>query len=148
MKSLSFTNTVDLEVQDVPRYSMPTTITTIASIAAPLDTHSSFNPAPVDRAIELRSLTSSQPIEHIKSYQQAHQLVEVCAGSTINHNNNVVLANHSLDFGQRKIETASVQLNSQYQAVTSLTHDKTAKSYQQKFANVSHLTVLIDHYDF
>lgn len=135
MKSLSFTNTVDLEVQDVSRYTMPTSITTIASIAAPLATHSSSNSAPVDRAIEFRPLTS-QPIEHIKSYQQAHQLVEVCAGSTINHNNNVVLANHSLDFGQRKIETASVQLSSQYQAVTSLTNDKSAKSYQ-KFASVS-----------
>lgn len=133
MKSLSYTNSVDLEVQDVQRYStMPASITTIASISAPLATHSSSNSAPVDRAIEFRPL-SSQPIEHVRTYQQAHQLVEVCPGSTINHNNNVVLANHSLDFGQRKIETAPVQLNSQYQAVASVTNDKTAKSYQNKF---------------
>ncbi|CRK91545.1 CLUMA_CG005202, isoform B [Clunio marinus] len=161
MKSISYTNTVDLQVQDVSKYSSnPTSITTISSMTAaggpPLATASIINPKVttstvtssaihnVDKIIEFPSL-----VEKAKSYQPQHQIIDVCSGSTINHNNNIVLANPGLNFdassgGNGKLG-AALQLNSSYNAVASLTStDRLAssKAYLNKHENTSAQTLI------
>lgn len=162
MKSMSYTNSVDLEIQDMYKFSathiIPTTITTISSITAsgdpPLATASIINPKvtstaaatssamhSVDKLIEFPSL-----IEKVKSHQPQHQIIDITGGSTINHNNNIVVANHALNFGGSgggKLGgiDGALQLNSGYNAVTSLTNEKTtAKAYLNKQPNVSFKT--------
>lgn len=151
MKPMSYTNQVNIEFSEV---NIPTTITTIAAVTPrggpPLATASIINPKvscsanttstamhSVDKIIEFPSL--------MESYQQQNQIIDM-SGSTINHNNNIVLANAGLSFcgssGGGKmggLDTASLQLNSSYTAVTSLTSNEktTAKTYMNKAPNVS-----------
>lgn len=138
MKSMSYTNSVDLEVQDIKFNStIPSSITTISSMTPasglPLATTSIINPKvtsstaatnsamhSVDRIIEFPSL-----IEKAKSYQQPQQIIDMCSGSTINHNNNIVVANHTLNFaGSTSAAAAAMQLSSSYNAVLSVTGEK------------------------
>lgn len=151
MKPMSYTNSIDLEVQDVSKYpihGMQTSITTISSMTAsggpPLATASIINPKvtsstiatsstihSVDKIIEFPSL-----IEKTKSYQQQQQIQY--DGSTINHNNNIVLTPAHNSFSLTSsgklgpMDGASLQLSSSYNAVASLTtNDKvTAKTYK------------------
>lgn len=153
MKSISYTNRIDLEIQDMSKTQIPTSTTTTSSITAsggqPLATASIINPKvtssatssamhSVDKLIEIPSL-----IEKGKSYQQQHQMIDIDNGSTINHNNNIVVANHGLNFSSSSgkgggIDGGSLQLNSSYSAVSCFTNDKsTAKAYLNKQPNVS-----------
>lgn len=154
MKSMSYTNSIDLEVQDVPAHSLSPTITTISSMTAsggpPLPSTSVMNPKmssstatssamhSVDKIIEFPSL-----IERAKSYQQ-QQYVEMY-GSTINHNNNIVLANPGLNFSSSSSSSKSshepFQLSSGYPSVTSLTAEKSKTC--SKPPNVSVTMVLM-----
>lgn len=144
MKSISYTNSIDLEVQDRSVHGLPTSITTISSMTAsggpPLASTAILNAKmsstatssamhSVDKIIEFPSL-----IERPKSYQQ-HQYVDM-TGSTINHNNNIVLANSGLNFSSIKNSHEPLQLNSGYSSVSSLTTDKN-KTYN-KLPNVSY----------
>lgn len=89
----------------------------------------------VDKIIEFPSL-----VEKTKSYQQQHQIIDVCSGSTINHNNNIVVANHQLNFvgasGGSKL--GGIDVGNTCPAVSSLiSNDKSSvKSYKQQ-SNVS-----------
>lgn len=135
MKSMmSYTNSVDLEVQE-PKFIniIPSSITTISSMSPsggpPLATTSIINPKvtsstaatnstmqQVDEIIKLPSL-----IEKPKSYQQPQQIIDMCSGSTVNHNNNIVLANHTLNFaGSTSSAATAVQLSCNYNAVSSV----------------------------
>ena len=161
---MSYTNSVDLEIQDSKfpsAHTIPTSITTISSMAAaggpPLATASIINPKvtssaaatssamhSVDKIIEFPSL-----IEKAKSYQPQHQLIDVTPGSTINHNNNIVLANHGLNFGGSSggsklggIDVGNLPLNSTYTAVTSLTSNDKGSTKNYKQSNVSFIKYL------
>lgn len=160
LKSMSYTNSIDFDLQESKfpsAHTIPTSITTISSMTAsggpPLATASIINPKvtssaaatsstmhSVDKIIEFPSL-----VEKTKSYQQQHQIIDVCSGSTINHNNNIVVANHQLNFvgasGGSKldgIDVGNLPLNSTCPAVSSLiSNDKSSvKSYKQQ-SNVS-----------
>lgn len=138
MKSISYTNSVDLEIQDIKyptTHPAQTSITTYSSMSVsggqPISsiistkvpsstaTTSSTIHHSVDKLIEF-------PLEKAKSVQPKFQ----CDGSTINHNNLKPLAN---------FENTSLSLDPSYRAVTSLTSDdKTSvKSYSSKQINVS-----------
>lgn len=155
MKSMSYTNTVDLEVEDMSRYSSHThpTITTISSMTPaggpPIATASIINPKvtssavatsstmhSVDKIIEFPSL-----IEKGKMYQQQHQLIDVYSSAM--HSNNIVLANQELTFsspsGKGFSGLDALPLNSGYNSVTSLTNNEKAlaKTYMNKQSNVS-----------
>lgn len=151
MKAMSYTNSVDLEVQDVSKYhpSTPTSITTISSITAsggiPLATTSIINPKvtssasatnstihSVDKIIEFPSLMD------VKSHQQQQHIIDV---TTINHGNNITLTNHGYSFSSSsvsgKLDAAPLQLNPSYNSVASLTSNDKAKTYSNKPPNVS-----------
>lgn len=156
MQSMSYTNTVDLEVQDMSRYSAHThpTITTISSITPaggpPIATASIINPKvtssavatsstmhSVDKIIEFPSL-----IEKGKMYQQQQQqLIDVYSPGI--HSNNIVVANHELTFSSSTAKGFSgldaLPLNPCYNSVTSLTNNEkaSAKTYMNKQSNVS-----------
>lgn len=154
MKSLSYTNSVDLEVQDTSKFaqanSMPTSITTMAPltsggsstanatmVTSKVTSFAGATASSVHSVIELplnaeRTLTA-------KSYQQQHQLHDL-TGSTINHNNNIVVANHALNFaaaavsGKTGVDTTPLQLGSTYNAVSSLTQtDKSNYGFPKNY---------------
>lgn len=165
---MSYTNSVDLEIQDVTKFpsahAIPTSITTISSMSAaggpPLATASIVNPKVTSSAAATSSAIHSVDkiiefplIEKTKSYQQQHQLIDVCSGSTVNHNNNIVVANHALNFGNSSgagkmagIDVGNLPLNSTYTAVASLTsNDKSSvKTYKQ--SNVSFFMSELKHF--
>jgi hypothetical protein len=133
MKSMSYTNSVDMEFQEIKQLhaTIPSSITTISSMTPaggpPLATASIINPKVtsstaatnstmhnVDRIIEFPQL-----IEKAKSYQPQQQIIDMCSGSTINHNNNIVVANHTLNFAS-STSSAAMQLSSNYNAVSSV----------------------------
>lgn len=147
MQSINFTNSIKLEVQDLSMLNdgSTTSITTISSMSAlggpPLASTSIINPKKsfskpatnsdansVEKIIEF-----PMRIEQAKSYQQ-QQYIDVC-GSTINHNNNTVVANADLNFPSSKSSHEQFQLSSVYPSVTSLTAEK-SKTYS-KPPNVS-----------
>jgi hypothetical protein len=144
MKSISYTNSIDLEIQDMSKYPAKhpaqTSTTTYSSMSVsggqPISsiisakvpsstaTTSSTIHHSVDKLIEF-------PLEQAKSVQQKFQISDsLTLGSTVNHHNLKPLAN---------FENNALPLNPSYRAVTSLTSDDktSAKSYSSKQLNVS-----------
>lgn len=145
MKSMSYTNSVDLEVQDLKYNPLPSSITTISSMiqsgGPPLATTSIVNPKvtsstsasiihSVDRGIKIPL------IEKAESYHQ-QQHMEMY-GSTINHSNNTVLANAGLVFPGSS--SGGLQLQTNYNAVSSVISNgekSTAKNKPELLSNQS-----------
>lgn len=102
MKSMSYTNSVDLEVQDTKYSSIPASITTISSMSpsgGSLATPSIINSKMTSTPTSVDSIIPLSLLEKSKSYHQAQQAQYVeSTGSTINHNNNIVVANQQLSF--------------------------------------------------
>lgn len=134
-----YRNSIDFEVQDMTKNSsVPSQITTISSSmtvpgGSPLASASIINTKVSSPATATSSTIHSvdRLIEFPSLVDQQNKMSDVT--TTINHNNNIVLANHSLSFPHDPL-----MLNSQYNAVASLTNEKaTSKPYLSKQSNVS-----------
>lgn len=133
-----YRNSVDFEVQDMTKNSStPAQITTISSMtvpgSSPLATASIINSKVTSSATASSSAIHSvdRLIEFPSLVDQQNKVADL---TTINHNNNIVLANHNLNFGV----DPPLMLNSTYTAVTSITNEKaTPKPYLNKQSNVS-----------
>lgn len=137
MKSLSYTNSVDLEVQDQSKYpsSAPQKIATISSMrnsdgGIPLINTKTIHaelqgPSAIDKTIQFSTLEKPTFIE------QQYKLYEYPSnGSTINHANNIVVANPGCNYSV----ATPIQLGSSYPSVTSVANEKISsqKSYINK----------------
>lgn len=130
MKSVSYTNSVDLEVQDQSKYSSaPQPITTILTMrnnegSSSMNKMSNDSSNAIDKTIQFSSL-----MEKPSLIQQQFHIDYHSTGSAINHNN-IVVANPGLS---RSVD-APVPLSSVYPSVASLTSEKSTiqKGYKSE----------------
>lgn len=135
MKSMSYTNSVDLEVQDQSKYSSaPQKISTISTMRNSDSIQMTSNKnvqvecqadgfSPIDKTIQFSTL------EKPTSIQQQYQLLDYPSsnGSTINHSNNIVVANPGCNYSV----STPFQLGSSYPSVTSVANEKIISQSQK-----------------
>jgi hypothetical protein len=135
MKSMSYTNSVDLEVQDQSKYtSAPQKISTISTMRSSDSIQMNSNKivqaefqgpgSPIEKTIHFSTL------EKPTSYQQPqqYQLLDYPSnGSTINHSNNIVVANSGCNYSV----STPFQLGSSYPSVTSVASEKVISQSQK-----------------
>jgi hypothetical protein len=128
MKSMCYTNSVDLEVQDQSKYSSaPQKISTISTMRNSDSNQMTsgkieYQCDDVDKTIQFSTL------EKPTSYQQQHQLDDYLSnGSTINHSNNIVVANSGCNY----TVSTPFQLGSSYNSVTSVASEKIISQSQK-----------------
>jgi hypothetical protein len=139
MKSISYTNSVNLEIQDATKYpaTHPTQTSITYTMPSPggqpistvISTKNPSSTATASTTIHSVDTQIEYPLEKAKIVQQQFQLSDsLTLGSTVNHNNLKTLT--SFD---------PLPLNTTCKAVTSLTSDEKSsnKSFSSKPLNVS-----------